>query len=307
MAAVPASSDKAVVSLTLLDCYSFRCMMDVLKGFRDNIRIQFKPKTVSIIETGSGETAIQNYEFNADDLLAYDFPFKDEKGEPWPLIVLETKASEFFKTLKSDSKKEHCIIYAEIDKSNLSCQVFILIRKIPGSIDLVNQIDTTWACTIPPNNFIDFYETHYKFREPNSKIPTGALAKVIQNFKARRFNRVVFELSDVGSITVRGKVDQKFKSGCILPKAGLDVINEPSEEREPEEPASFSCGGNVFEIETTYWSIDINMASAEWLIKIARFSQNSVLKIYLSHGLPLVLRTNLGSYGTATFSLASTP
>lgn len=287
------------LEFSLLDGYSFRCMLEILKDFRSNCWIKFTENLIEICANGINELGIQRYVINTDEILSYTFPFKDL----WPSFSMELSFLEFFNKLKAIRKKDIIVLTADVDVVNMTCPGFYMpttlsARSLNGGTMIVSQ-----NCAIkPPTDFNDFYEEVYIHQKPNSKIPTEALCCTLISYKNENCDSCEFELDSDNIITVRAYKGTNALHINDLPRSGLAMVDSK------ESKVAYECDdGTIIDDDNSLCRTTLSLNDVKWLEKLGKLAPNSLIKVYMSRGYPFLLQTNLGLYGMIYLSFKCIP
>lgn len=314
-----ASMDENNVTLefTILDFYPFRSMLEILKGYKDLITLQFWPDRMEISASNEKKNLTHRYVIHGNDILHYRYPCKVVNGQQVPVcphISLETKASEILNLTKSNNRVDTLNATTTINLSeSTSPGIYITALASSRSLPLAKLI-TIYSCTFTePNLTPDYYEAYYKHRAvsfpgqidrpglANSRISVTAFSKAITDMKTSGCDRLVFSLTETKHIELQCFRGPTFLVGTTLPESGIDI----SYNQYARPNNVIDCGDDMTIIDgDEQYEISYDVANIEWLEKIEKLSKMSVLDIYMEQGYPLVLRTKIGFYGIATFALS---
>lgn len=313
----------ATIRFEILDLHPFKSMLDILKGFRDIFTLRFWPTYIEIFVKGlspSGkgddEKSKHRYIIYGDKILNYQYPIKEVDGRKFPIhphISIDVKASEIVSLTKGQNRNDTFDASIKIDLNNSSCKgMFINPAATSRSLSAVKVIEV-YSCHLgPPPEIIDYYEKFYASRNdlsfpdridvvgmPNSRVSTAAFSKCLVEMKAANCTRFDLSLTDDRHIDFSCYRGSSFVIGGTLPESGLDIsINQNSNPR-----AIIDLGDGFSVVDDEVYIVSLNVRQVEWLGAIEKLAKMSILEIYMERGYPLVLRTNLGLYGHATFIL----
>lgn len=296
------------IKVEIPDGYSFRTIIDILRETRDNFHFRFKPNNIEIAECCTGQKTTMHFYIYGDNLLEYVYPLRDERDIPWPIYAVKVQAQEIFAVAQNDNKKEIISMYMDVHPVKLTNDGLFFVRgKGATSLKMVNRVKASIGSIIPPTEIIDYYETEYKDREPSSKVITINLVNRIKSIRNCKCNSIHFELSNTGTVSVKGKIDNETVSGFQLPKSGSDAIDIQEESESEYEENSDDEDDEEAKVVTTdvIHIIRMKIGSFKWFTKTARLANSSIAKIYLKRGKPLVIRLCLGLYGFANFTFTS--
>ena len=239
------------------------------------------------------------------EMLSYIYNLYDVNGNSFPIYSMTISAHDAYSTMKNEGKKDSITCYTDINSYTLANSGFFFLRG--GTVEALDFIHANFGTT-QVQEYVDHYASHYHNTPPNSRMSTAAFTKMISNFKTRKCNRVVFSCSPDGSILVKGQRNDDVVTAYRLPG---DKINTPDEyecatpsTNDTEIICSDNGNGLILCLNNDH-DITLNLANLSWIVKISRLAPMAILKIYMKHNLPLVLRTPLGLYGVCTFSFNS--
>lgn len=304
-----ASETDSQIHLTIADCYSFRVMMDILSTFKNEITIRFNPDFIKIEECNQRETAFVKFEMFGSEMLSYNYDVKDEHGNLLEMYAMPIKANDAYSTIKNEGKKDPITCYVDINGKTLS-NSGLYFHRAGSSLEALDFVHTKCGTT-QVQEYIDHYAKSYSELTPNSRMSTAAFAKMISNFKTRKCNRVVFSCNMEGAIIVKGQRNDDVITAYRLPGMKINTLDEyeyASPDTNDGSDMIFNSGegGNGITIHVNNnHTITLNLANLLWIAKISRLAPMAILKIYMKHDCPLVLRTPLGLYGVCTFSFNS--
>lgn len=312
------------LEFTLVDCYAFKTVMDILKVSRESIALRFSPKGLSIIEFGAGETSVQQYEFFADRMLYYNYPFDPVETPIWSI---EVSPSEIFSVVKNECKREPVYIHILINpKTNKAREMYVSRSKSAIGMESLNHvvIQSTNPHLIEP---IDYYKLSFADKPPTHKIYTTTFVKSFGTLKTRNCSVLSFEINPKGINLMNGKRNSCKVVSFRLPVEGLDMSetidesdsdsdDDGSSSSEDEDDggsssSSESDDGDMLEsmgmvlVDDDNYCINLNCNNIFWFLKLGRITQTSIIDIYLEEGQPLIMKSPMSFFGEATFSFNS--
>lgn len=195
--------------------------------------------------------------------------------------------SELYNSLKQQSKNDNVCMTIGIDRNNFVCKGIIIGKSW---LDTEGVLVTTKINNSKADTFYNYYHNYYSSMKPVAKIPLPSFSKCISTIKDNSCNFIVFSLDSKGLVNMKGYVelgnDHKYNKDF---DDAVDLLQQEEE---------FSPINYTIQART----------SEPWLSKLLRLSNESILEIYMDHvngTYPLLLKTDIPSYGMAFFSLVS--
>ena len=318
-----ASSGENIVTLRfeILDLHPFKCMLEILKGFRDMFTFRFWPTYIEIFAKGTSasgkeddEKSKHRYVIYGEKILNYQYPITEINGVKVPVhphFSIEVKASDIINLSKGQNREATFDASIKIDMDSSICKgMFINPVATARSLSAVKVVPVHSCHLGRPPEIIDYYERFYATRTslsfpdrlhsvgmPNSRLSTTAFSKCLVDMKS--CTRFDLSLGEDGHIDFNCFRGPDFVIGGTLPESGLDIA--VTQEANPR--SIVDLGEDMSIVDEEIHTVSLNIKHVEWLGAIDKLAKMSILEVYMEKGYPLVLRTNLGLFGHATFIL----
>lgn len=283
----PQDNMNFMIKMKIHKQYIFRSMTEIWKEFCGSQKgcIRFLPMGMQILELSSSENVTCCFEFYRPNILIYYYDLKWQNESPVGCFAVNVNANEFFGSLKTDAKNENLYMKMYVNSSLSACSEIFAGRN--DDDDEAALIKTEPADLKNMRTFKNYYSLHYENMEPIAKVSPSRFLKIVKKSKNMLCTHIVISCDSYGVVTCQG-----YKEG----------IQKPLTKKKFDESYDYDDydkkAGKYPELGT---QIKIKKSNT-WLLKLGHLNADDTINIYMAAGLPLVIKTNLGSYGIAFFT-----
>jgi hypothetical protein len=265
--------DNNLFLIHIMDGYSFRNMIGIIKSEVENITMILSQKEILISFVNITGCAIHKIVLNVQEFSIYRYNYKE------PQYQISLSPHELFNTTKTIGKKDGIIISLVSGDNKLNIQPIKISTKDPGrsSSSFVNILNKEYKrYEIPEYNI-----------EPNIRVQAKDFADLCSQANTLKCN--IIEI-----IGYNDKI--KFKS--ILSNNTVSAINTFTSNYIVEKIE------NKTEIEEV--NIKVPISTIKALSKIHNISPSgTLLKFYFLNNKPIKIESPIGIYGTYTICIKS--
>lgn len=291
------SDKKGNIIRVKLDSSSAKPAFEVLDTIDETVRFTFKSEGFSVScatqakkksNKSSAKAAAKNnklptqadYNFIKEYMSRYTYRVNHSDGEPREEYSVDAEIKPLLNHLKS------------LKKNNLNFKINVSADGEPGNmIIMLPGIEkyVPLKCVDDRPKYVNQYLKHFKGVPPTIIISSAAFLAGVTNAK-RSSNEIEF------------RRNERTSRACLCCwKDGDDTPVETHQLDNADSDSSYERGNEDDEILTR----SFNIVNNPWAAKLAKLNDNGVIQIYMSPEpkTPLILKTHIGSQGTAIFSV----
>ena len=274
------------------DGYTFRNLIEYLKGTNIRGHFRFGKDVIRYIQDNDGHTVLNEIEIDTSDLIEYEFE------SILPEIVIGIQIDMMRNITRAIGKKDSLRIYKVPNEDTIYLQIVGQTASIDDQAN-VGHIQPLQVKTITDYTIPDYQRAE---RDPNCTVTATEFSKMcsgMSNLKVQTVTTtgylrgVNFKAGTPGQVSGKiyqyGRINERSKIITSLQTISFDQ----SKVIKPEGPVATLKIRSSNEIDT----LTIPIAIIKSLAKLNNLSTAGTIKIFMEDKNPLKLLCNIGNYG----------
>lgn len=283
--------------VNIVDGYSFRNTMAIVKNETDVATMVLSPRKIEITFINISQCACHKIEINTSEIAGYDYNVRNKNGELRSEYPVSFDTNQFFTTIRNVTRRDTIRFYLFDGETKIRVQPLTNVKDSSQTgaffVNIINKEYTR-------------YESSGDYREePNVRVQAKEFAGLCSQANTLKCNTVTIAGEENG-IVLRGYLANKnlaFVKPYSSQNSALACRRLLSEGDEKEEDAR-NANLTLPKEEEGQFLVSVPIATIKALSKIHNISPNNTqLRFYFLDEKPTKLVSPIGTYGTYTICL----
>lgn len=295
----------------ILDGYSFRNTVGIIKTETDNATMVLSPKTIEISFMNTSKCAIHKITLNTPEFRMYHYNIRDSNGELFKEYPIAFETNEMFNTTKGIGRKDGIRLYWLAGDNKINVQPIKMSTKDPGRAGalFVKILSMEHMRYDPPNAYTT---------EPNVRVQAKDFADICSQVNTLKCN----SLDIVGQrhgVTFKGMLPNNTMASINRFVSQTDVMTNTSSQpatniediedlinnikKANSQSGSSGLSLNVVKSEDLT-TVKVPISTVKALSKIHNISPpGALLRFHFAECQPTKIESPIGIYGLYTICL----
>lgn len=301
----------------IMDGYSFRNTIGIVKSETDYATMALSPKSIEISFMNTSKCAIHKIVLNTPELTMYRYNIRDGEGNLLPQYPIAFETNEMFNTTKGIGRRDGIRLYWLSGDTKINVQPIKTSTKDPGRagalfVNILNMEYTRYDVAGSYNP------------EPNVRVQAKDFADLCSQANTLKCSTLEI-VGQNNAVTFKGiqpnntmSSINRFVSQTDVPKTlggpsnmdhidnlleNLRITEAPMALTASPTPALSGLSLNVVKSEDLM-TVRVPIATVKALSKIHNISPaGTLLRFYFAEGKPTKVESPIGTYGTYTICL----
>lgn len=307
--------ENTVFCIHILDGYSFRNTIGIIKSEVDYATMVLSPTTIEISFISNNKRAGYKIALDVNDLARYHYNFRDEYGDYLPMYPIAFESEEFFNTTKGIGRRDAVRLYLMEGDNRIHVQPMKNSTKDPGRVGalFVKILNMEYIRYDPPKGFPS---------EPNIRVQAKDFADICAQANTLKCSSLEI-VGEPHRITFKSILPNNsvasinhFNSNVNIPEyqnnytiSNMDEVDQligNLQSTNSPMVSSQALSLNIMKNEDLM-TVRVPISTVKALSKIHNISPaGTLLHFYFAESKPVKIETKIGTYGTCTICLRNT-